>query len=54
VVELSDGKLYEAVLNGKNTMASYAGDLTEDERWAVVHYVRVLQRAMNAKDEDLK
>ena len=28
--------------------------LSEDERWAAVHYVRVLQRALNAKDEDVR
>jgi mono/diheme cytochrome c family protein len=39
---------------GKNAMPSYAADLNEDERWATVHYVRVLQRAMNAKDSDFE
>jgi hypothetical protein len=34
-------------------MPSYAADLPENERWAAIHYVRVLQRALNAKDEDL-
>jgi mono/diheme cytochrome c family protein len=41
------------MMMGKNAMPSYAGDLSEYERWAVVHYVRVLQRALNAKDEDI-
>lgn len=49
-----DGQIYWAIVNGKNAMPSQAADLTEDERWAVVHYVRALQRAQNAKDEDLK
>jgi mono/diheme cytochrome c family protein len=49
-----DGKIYWAIMNGKNAMPSQAADLTETERWAVVHYVRALQRAQNAKDEDLK
>lgn len=49
-----DGMIYHAIVKGKNTMPYYAADLTEDERWAVVHYVRALQRAQNAKDEDLK
>ncbi len=40
-------------MKGKNSMPSYSTELTEDQRWAVVHYVRVLQRALNAKDEDL-
>lgn len=49
-----DGKIYWAIVNGKNAMPSHAADLTESQRWAVVHYVRALQRAQNAKDEDLK
>ena len=48
-----DGKLYWTIVNGKNAMPSQAADLSTDERWAVVHYVRALQRAQNAKDEDL-
>jgi len=49
-----DGKIYWTIVNGKNAMPSHAADLTEVQRWAVVHYVRALQRAQNAKDEDLK
>lgn len=49
-----DGKIYWAIVNGKNSMPSHAPYLSESERWSVVHYVRALQRAQNAKDEDLK
>jgi mono/diheme cytochrome c family protein len=35
-------------------MPSHAADLSDAQRWSVVHYVRALQRAQNAKDEDLK
>lgn len=49
-----DGRLYHTIMTGKNAMPSYAADLSEDERWAIVHYVRVLQRAQDAKDEDLR
>jgi mono/diheme cytochrome c family protein len=49
-----DGKIYWAIVNGKNAMPSHAADLTDTQRWSVVHYVRALQRAQNAKDEDLK
>jgi len=34
-------------------MTPYAAELGEEERWAVVHYVRVLQRALNARDDDI-
>lgn len=49
-----DGKIYWVIVMGKNAMPSHAADLSETQRWAVVHYVRALQRAQNAKDEDLK
>jgi mono/diheme cytochrome c family protein len=49
----SDGRIYGTIVLGKNTMPSYAADLAEADRWAVVHYVRALQRAGNAKAEDL-
>ena len=49
----SDGMIHFVIMNGKNAMPSYASDLTQDERWAVVHYLRALQRALNAKDTDI-
>ena len=49
-----DGKIYWAIVMGKNAMPSHAADLSETQRWAIVHYIRALQRAQNAKDEDLK
>jgi mono/diheme cytochrome c family protein len=49
-----DGKIYWVIVNGKNAMPSHAADLTPDQRWAVVHHLRALQRAQNAKDEDLR
>jgi cytochrome c5 len=49
----ADGNLYHVITNGQNVMPSYAEQLSSDERWAVIHYMRVLQRAKNAKDSDL-
>jgi len=48
-----DGKIYWVIVNGKNAMPSHAADLNVDQRWAVVHYVRALQRAQNAHDDDV-
>jgi len=48
-----DGMIYHVIMAGKNAMPSYTADLSGEERWSVVHYVRVLQRALNAKDEDI-
>jgi len=49
-----DGRLYHIIVDGQNIMPGYSTQLTEDERWSVVHYIRVLQRALNAKESDLK
>lgn len=48
-----DGKISWVIVNGKNAMPSHAADLSVDQRWAVVHYLRALQRAQNAKDQDV-
>ena len=53
MIDLPDGKLFHVIVAGKNTMPSYGADLSQAEGWAAVHYVRVLQRALNAKDEDV-
>jgi mono/diheme cytochrome c family protein len=49
-----DGQIYGVIVLGKNAMPSYAADLDEDDRWAVVGYVRALQRSQNATDEDVQ
>jgi len=52
--DYKDGQIYFVVAKGKNSMPAYGADLDEQQRWAVVHYVRALQRAQDAKDSDLK
>ena len=42
---MPEGELYNTIANGKNTMMGYADKLVPDDRWAVVAYVRALQRA---------
>jgi len=53
IIDLPDGKLYHVIINGENAMPSYMADMPDGDRWAAVHYIRVLQRALNAKDEDI-
>lgn len=50
----NDGQLFHLISDGQNVMPAYAKQLTPDERWAVVHYVRALQRSQAATAEDLK
>lgn len=49
-----DGALYHVISEGQNVMPGYAAQIGRDDRWAVVHYLRVLQRAHFAKESDLQ
>lgn len=51
--DASDGSIYQAILRGKNSMPSYAKQIPSDARWAIVNYIRVLQRSQGAKSADL-
>jgi len=35
-------------------MPSYETQTTSEERWAIINYIRALQRAKNAKPTDLQ
>lgn len=48
-----DGRIYNVIVNGQNTMPSYEKQISRDDRWAIVNYIRVLQRSQNASDEDM-
>lgn len=52
-LERPDGNIYDTITNGYNTMMGYGDKLTVRERWAVVAYVRALQKAYNASEADL-
>jgi mono/diheme cytochrome c family protein len=49
----SDGRIFHMVTRGLNLMPSYASQILPEDRWAVVHYVRVLQRAAHPTAADL-
>jgi mono/diheme cytochrome c family protein len=46
--DVPDGYLYQVISQGFGLMPSYAGDLTPEERWGVVGYVRALQLSQHA------
>lgn len=45
IVAMADGELYDVISNGRRTMHGYRFQILEQERWAVVAYVRALQRS---------
>ena len=50
---MAEGEIFNTITYGKNTMFPYADKLSPDERWAVVAYVRALQRAGQATVNDV-
>ncbi|MGB7345866.1 MAG: cytochrome c, partial [Pirellulaceae bacterium] len=43
-----DGKLFSTITNGIRKMPGYAGQIKAEDRWAIVAYVRALQKSQNA------
>ncbi len=50
----SDGRIFHVITMGQNIMPSYSSQLTREEKWATILYVRALERSKNAKESDLK
>jgi mono/diheme cytochrome c family protein len=48
-----DGYLYNVVVNGVRTMPGYGTQIPVADRWAIVSYVRALQRSQNADRADV-
>jgi len=51
--ELPDGHIYDVITNGLRNMPSYAHQVPPDDRWAIVIYMRALQRSHNATIDDV-
>jgi mono/diheme cytochrome c family protein len=47
------GHLFNTITNGIRTMPSYAAQIPVEDRWAIVGYVRALQRSQRARIEDV-
>jgi mono/diheme cytochrome c family protein len=43
VRQWKDGRIYHTITEGQNIMPSYATQVRQEDRWAIVHYVRKLQ-----------
>jgi mono/diheme cytochrome c family protein len=49
----SDGRIFHMISRGLNLMPSYASQILPEDRWAIVYYVRALQRAAHPTRADL-
>jgi mono/diheme cytochrome c family protein len=50
---MSDGEIFNTITHGKNTMMSYGPNVTVNDRWAIIAYLRALQRSQNATANDV-
>jgi mono/diheme cytochrome c family protein len=47
------GYYYDVITNGFGVMYSYASRIPPEDRWAIIAYIRALQRSQNATLEDV-
>lgn len=50
----SDGRIYHVITRGQNLMSSYASQIKPETRWAVIHYIRALQRSVAPTEADVE
>jgi mono/diheme cytochrome c family protein len=43
--DFEDGRFYHTITKGKGIMSGYESQITREERWAIINYIRVLQKA---------
>ena len=53
LIDAPDGEIFQTITHGKGRMPSYAPQIPESDRWAIVAWVRVLQQAGAAKVADV-
>ena len=51
--KMSDGEIFNTITNGKNTMMAYGPNIIVADRWAIIAYLRALQRSQNAAIADV-
>jgi len=50
---MPDGEIFNTITHGKRNMPSYASQIPVKDRWAIIAYVRALQRSWNASLSDV-
>lgn len=51
--DAADGYIYDVIANGVRNMPGYAQQVPVADRWAIVSYIRALQRSQNATEADV-
>ncbi|MGI8957231.1 MAG: c-type cytochrome [Chthoniobacterales bacterium] len=50
---MADGEIFNTITHGKNTMMAYGPRVTVQDRWAIISYLRALQRSQHASAGDV-
>ena len=53
IVEMTDGELFYVITHGRNNMGAYGPNVTIEDRWAIVAYLRALQLARLGTVDDV-
>jgi mono/diheme cytochrome c family protein len=51
--KMADGEIFNTITNGKNTMMAYGPNIMVSDRWAIICYLRALQRSQNTVVADV-
>lgn len=51
--DMPDGELYSAIANGIRNMPAYNTQIKVEDRWAIVAYIRALQRSQNIPESEM-
>lgn len=54
MLAMPDGQMFYSITYGKNTMGSYASQLTIKQRWQIIHYIRSVQKGNETQSKDQK
>jgi mono/diheme cytochrome c family protein len=53
IVKMTDGELFYVISSGRNQMGAYGANVTVEDRWAIVAYLRALQFSQLASLDDV-
>jgi mono/diheme cytochrome c family protein len=51
--QMADGQIFNTISHGYNTMMAYGDKVTVKDRWAIIAYMRALQKSQNARIEEV-
>ncbi len=53
VVQFADGEIFHVISEGRRTMPAYKYQISVEDRWAIIAYLRALQRAAHGTMNDV-